>query len=131
MTKDDQTSKVFTSAGVRWSDLPDNIRGHAEWIDGRFAPTQDGLPSVEEVPIPSILFSVSHLHVDRPRGTKAMADAGGAKHRLAGRRPGAWLVSPFTGWRWAKWPNGEIGWLPRDVQLPDVLRVSSRDDAAG
>lgn len=38
-----------------------------------------------------------------------------------------WLVSPYTGWRWAKWPTGEIGWVPDGVVLPDVLRVSSRN----
>ena len=48
-----------------------------------------------------------------------MIDVNGAKYRLADCRPGAWLLSPFTGWKWAKWPGGEIGWLPADTALPD------------
>ena len=57
-----------------------------------------------------------------------MIDVNGAKCRLADCRPGAWLLSPFTGWKWAKWPSGEIGWLPADTALPDSLRVRPRDD---
>jgi len=52
----------------------------------------------------------------------------GARQRLANYRPGAWLISPYTGWKWAKWPDGEVGWLPADVALPDLLRVRSRND---
>ena len=51
-----------------------------------------------------------------------------ARQRLANYRPGAWLISPYTGWKWAKWPDGEVGWLPADVALPDLLRVRSRND---
>jgi hypothetical protein len=43
-------------------------------------------------------------------------------------RPGAWLISPFTGWKWAKWPNGEVGWLPNEIELPAKLKVSARND---
>jgi hypothetical protein len=43
--------------------------------------------------------------------------------RLAKCRPGAWLLSPYTGWPCAKWPNGEVGWLPADVALPDNSRT--------
>jgi hypothetical protein len=52
-----------------------------------------------------------------------MIDAHGAQSRLAGCRPGAWLLSPFTGAKWAKWPDGEIGWVPADVVLPQCLKA--------
>ena len=40
-------------------------------------------------------------------------------------RAGAWLISPFTGWKWAKWPTGEVGWIPADAELPPKMRVSA------
>ena len=40
----------------------------------------------------------------------------------------ATLISPYTGWKWAKWPSGAIGWVPSAVELPDALRVQSRND---
>jgi hypothetical protein len=55
-----------------------------------------------------------------------MADAAGAKARLRDVRPGAWLISPYTDWKWARWPNGEVGWVPSDVELPISLRVQAR-----
>jgi hypothetical protein len=54
-----------------------------------------------------------------------MLDVHGAKSRLENCRPGAWLISPFTGWRWAKWPDGEVGWVPANVCLPESLRVDA------
>jgi hypothetical protein len=57
-----------------------------------------------------------------------MLDASRAKGRLRDTRPGTWLISPFTGWKWAKWPCGEVGWLPTDTQLPDRLRLQPRND---
>ena len=89
---------------------------------------EDTLPSLDQVPIPTVLFALPVLHEDRPRGSKAMADVHGAKQRLADCRPGAWLLSPYTGWQWAKWPNGEVGWLPADIALPDPLRARARND---
>ena len=102
--------------------LPD-----VEWMDGRHGSAKDLLPSISEVPIPDALLSLPSLHPDRPRGSKAMLDAHGARARLGECRPGAWVVSAFTGEKWAKWPSGEIGWVPRNVALPDALRVSSGD----
>jgi len=63
-----------------------------------------------------------------PRGSKAMIDAAGARARLNEVRPGAWLISPYTGWKWARWPSGDVGWLPSDVKLPPCLRVPARND---
>jgi tetratricopeptide (TPR) repeat protein len=51
-----------------------------------------------------------------------------ARARLHEVRPGAWLISPYTGWNWAKWPSGDVGWLPSDVKLPPCLRVLARND---
>jgi hypothetical protein len=121
-------SSDLTSAGMPWSEVPDSPCPYTEWLDGRHGPAKDALPSVDQLPIPEVLLVLPVLHADRPRGSKPMADVHGAKQRLAGCRPGAWLVSPFTGWRWAKWPNGEVGWLSADTVLPDVLRVRSRND---
>jgi hypothetical protein len=121
-------SSDLTSAGVPWSEVPNSPCPYVEWMDGRHGSAKQTLPPVDRVPIPPVLFTVPRLHPDRPRGTKAMIDVNGAKCRLADCRPGAWLISPFTGWRWAKWPNGQVGWLSAETVLPDVLRVRSRND---
>jgi hypothetical protein len=117
----------LASAGVRWSEVPKHALAHVEWMDGRHGSAKEPLPSLDAVPIPAVLFELPRLHESRPRGSKAMIDAQGASHRLADCRPGAWLVSPYTGWRWAKWPTGKVGWVPDGVDLPHPLRVSSRD----
>jgi hypothetical protein len=122
------SSSELTSAGVPWAEVPDFALPDVEWIDGRHGPAGKLLPSISEVPVPEVLLRVPRLHPDRPRGSKPMADASGAKLRLADCRPRAWLISPFTGWWWAKRPDGEIGWLPSDTVLPDRLRVWSRND---
>jgi hypothetical protein len=70
---------------------------------------------MDAVPVPDILCGLPDLHEDRPRGSKAMLDAAGARARLRDERPGAWLISPYTGWKWAKWPNENVGWLPGDT----------------
>jgi hypothetical protein len=97
-------------------------------MDGRHGPARTTLPSVDVVAVPDILNRMPYLHQDRPRGSKAMIDAHGAKARLRDTRPGAWLISPFTGWKWAKWLNGEVGWLPAGIELPASLEVSALDD---
>lgn len=117
-----------TSCGTPWSQVTEDVIHYAEWMDGRHGAARDALPSIEEVPVPAILHELPRLHPKRPRGSKPMLDVSGAKSRLAHCRPGAWLRSPFTDWKWAVWPNGEVGWLPEDVVLPDSLRVSFRND---
>ena len=121
-------SSDVTSAGVPWSEVGEKFLYMVEWMDGRHGSAKEILPSIDQIPIPAVLLTLPHLHADRPRGSKVMLDAHGAKCRLANCRPGAWVFSPFTGWRWAKWPNGEVGWIPADLVLPDSLRVRSRDD---
>jgi hypothetical protein len=118
----------FTSAGMKWSDVPEHARHKAAWIDGRHGPTRAHLPTIEIEPIPDILHRLPLLHDDRPRGSKPMLDVAGATARLRGARPGAWLLSPYTGWKWAVWPNGEVGWVPAKVELPPNLRVQARND---
>jgi hypothetical protein len=54
------------------------------------------------MPVPDILNRLSSLHEKRPRGSKAMLDAAGARARLRDVRPGAWVISPYIGWKWAK-----------------------------
>ena len=126
-TNDPELGDV-TSAGVTWSEVPDFARADVEWMDGRHGSAKDLLPAISEVPVPDVLYSLPGLHEQRPRGSKAMIDAHGARSRLACCRPGAWLLSPFTGAKWAMWPDGEIGWVPADVVLPQCLKVRSRDD---
>jgi hypothetical protein len=83
---------------------------------------------VDVVPVPDILYGLPYLHEDRPTGSKAMLDAAGARTRLRDVRPGAWLISPFTGWKWAKWPSEDVGWLLTDIELPATLQVGARND---
>ena len=118
----------LTSAGVPWSEVPEFARPHVAWMDGRHGSAQATLPSVDVVPVPDILNTLPYLHEDRPRGSKAMIDAAGARARLRDVRPGAWLISPYSGWKWAKWPSGDVGWLPANVELPAALQVSARND---
>jgi len=113
-----------TSAGVPWNEVPEFARRDVAWIDGRYEKSAL-LPPVDAVPVPDILYELPPLHEDRPRGSKSMLDAAGARARLRHERPGAWLISPFSGWKWAKWPNGEVGWLPADIEMPASLRVET------
>jgi hypothetical protein len=112
-----------TSAGVPWSEVPEFARADVAWIDGRNGSAESSLPSVDVVPVPEILHRLPYPHADRPLGSKALLDAAGAKARLRDARPGAWLISPFSGWKWAKWPSGDVGWLPADIELPATLQV--------
>ena len=118
----------LTSAGIPWSEVPEFAQRQVAWMDGRHGPASDRLPSLDVVPVPGALNRLPHLHEQRPRGSKAMLDAAGARARLRDVRPGAWLISPYTGWKWAKWPNGEVGWLPAEIEMPKSLRVPSLND---
>jgi hypothetical protein len=124
MTEDDDR----TSAGVPCSEVPEDVRHKVAWFEGRHGSALTPLPTIDSVPVPGILNKLPRLHEKRPRGSKAMLDASGAEARLRNVRPGAWLISPLTGWKWAKWPNGEVGWLPADIELPATLRVPARND---
>ena len=119
---------VLTSAGVQWSEVPEFARPDVAWIDGRHGSARATLPSVAVVPVPEILNALPYPHENRPRGSKAMIDVAGARARLRDVRSGAWLISPYTGWKWAKWPSGDVGWLPADVEMPAALHVSARND---
>lgn len=123
---DDREDK--TSTGVPWSEIPEHAREFVEWMEGRHGGARQPLPSLEVVPVPDVMRDLPLLHPDRPRGSKAMLDVHGARCRLAGVRVGAWLISPLTGAKWAKWPCGEVSWVPASVELPLVLRVDCRDD---
>jgi hypothetical protein len=118
----------LTSAGVPWSEVPAFARPDVAWIDGRPGWAQAPLPSVDVVPVPDILNRLPYPREGRPLGSKAMLDAAGARAKLQDARPGAWLISPYSGWKWAKWPSGDVGWLPADVELPATLQVSTRYD---
>ncbi|MBT5239167.1 MAG: hypothetical protein HOL61_01120 [Rhodospirillaceae bacterium] len=119
----------ITSAGTRLGDVPEFARHEVEWMDGIHGSATNKLPSIEEVPIPaSIKKLTEHAVSARPRGATAMIDAAGANHRLKDCRPGAWLISPRTGCKWAKWGGGQIMWVPKSFDLPECLRVLNRND---
>jgi len=112
-----------TSAGVSFSDVPEHARSRVEWIEG--CHSFDGqLPSFDELPIPAILYQLPILHPDRPRGSRAMICAHGAKGRLIGLRAGAWTVTPMNDWRYAIFPDGDVGWISKEVDLPQALFVN-------
>jgi hypothetical protein len=118
----------LTSAGVPWSEVPELARPHVAWMDGRHGSAQAPLPSVDAFPVPEILHRLSPLHEDRPRGSKAMIDAAAAGARLRHVRPGGWLISLYTGAKWAKWPGGEVGWVPADAELPSSLQMPALNE---
>ena len=120
----------LTSAGVRWSEVPEFARPHVAWMDGRHGSAQTPLPSVDIFPGPETLYRLPPLHEGRPRGSKAMIDAAGARARLQHVRPGAWLISPYTGEKWARWPDGKVGWLPASVELSPSLEVPALNAAS-
>ncbi|MDE0944714.1 MAG: hypothetical protein OSB58_20110 [Alphaproteobacteria bacterium] len=118
----------ITSADRRLGDEPDWIRPELEWLEGVHGSAADTQAPGNDIDTPDILLAIPELHPDRPTGATAMIDAHGAKHRLKGCRPGSWLISPKTGWKWSVWPSGHVGWLPMDIELPDALRVNNRND---
>ncbi len=71
----------FTSAGVPWSEVPEFALADVAWIDGRHGSAQPSLPSVDAVPVPDILCGLPYPHETRPRGSKAMLGAAGARAR--------------------------------------------------
>ena len=85
---DPSSTAAATSAGVPWSEVPASVVHFVEWMEGRHGPAQDRLPSIDDVPIPPVLYSLPRLHPDRPRGSKPMIDVHGARARLSNCRPG-------------------------------------------
>jgi hypothetical protein len=110
-----------------WRDVPEAFRHEVEWLDGWHG-RATGLPTLADMPVPGALLSLPFPHPDRPRGATAMLDAAGAKARLRGCRPGAWLISPKTGWHWVVCASGDVHWLPKSTQLPQLLKVQARND---
>src|SRR6266700_1907381 len=113
---------------LNWNEVPEFARHYVAWIDGRHGSAQAALPPIDAEPVPKILYRLPAPHPDRPTGSKAMLDAHDARARLAGRRGGAWIVSPFTGWKWAVFPDGEVHWVPSNVELPVSPRAQARND---
>ena len=119
----------ITSAGRRLGDVPDFVRHEVEWMDGIQGSASNRLPTEAEVPVPAVIKKLTERAVSgRPRGATTMIDAAGANHRLKNCRAGAWLISPRTGEKWAKWGGGQIMWVPKDAELPIALRISNRND---
>ena len=119
----------ITSVGRHLGDVPEFVRHEVEWMDGIHGSATNKLPSIEEVPIPAPIKKLTKQVVsEHPRGATMMIDAAGANHRLRGCRPGAWLISPRTGYKWAKWGGGQIMWVPKSFDLPGCLRVLNRND---
>jgi hypothetical protein len=84
--------KDRTSTGVPLSEVPEFAKHHVEWMDGQHGSSQRLLPSLDEVPVPDILYRLPYLHERRPRGTKAMIDIAGASARLRWVRPGPTVI---------------------------------------
>ena len=123
----DELAHKETSAGVKFKDVPIDARHEVEWIEGCHVFNRN-LPTLNELPVPRILYQLPALHPDRPRGSRAMLCAHGAKSRLVGLRPGAWTVTPFNDWRYAIFPDGQVGWIPTEMDLPQTLFVPFRND---
>ena len=66
-------SGAVTSSGVPWSEVPDSVVTKVEWMDGRHGPAREPLPSIDQVPIPAVLFTLPCSHEDRPRGPRLVA----------------------------------------------------------
>jgi len=115
-----------TSNGVPFSEVPEYAREKVEWIEGVHY-FSGPLPSLEEFPVPDVLMQMPVLHPDRPTGSRAMLCASGAKERLVGLRAGAWTVTPFNNWRYAVFPNDQVGWIPNEIVLPEALFIPYRD----
>lgn len=115
-----------TSNGVPFSEVPEYARSKVEWIEGLHY-FSGPLPSLEEYPVPDVLMQMPVLHPDRPTGSRAMLCASGAKGRLVGLRAGAWTVTPFNNWRYAVFPNDQVGWIPNEIVLPEALFIPYRD----
>ena len=123
----DELAHKETSAGVKFKDVPIDARHEVEWIEGCHVFNRN-LPTLNELPVPRILYQLPALHPDRPRGSRAMLCAHGAKGRLVGLRSGAWTVTPFNDWRYAIFPDGQVGWIPKEINLPQTLFVPFRND---
>jgi hypothetical protein len=127
----DRHLDMTTSSGIKMSDVPEFARKNVIWFDGMDGSAKDALPTEAEVPTPACLKMDGDEWVRFPgwmTGSKAMLDAHGAKARLKGLRPGAWLISDETDRIWAKWPDGSVDQVPKDIELPASLRVSTGDE---
>jgi hypothetical protein len=49
-------SSDVTSAGVPWAKVPDFALADIEWMDGRHGSAKAALPSIDQTPIPAVLF---------------------------------------------------------------------------
>ena len=89
----------YTTSVGRWlGDVPEFVRHDVEWMEGVHGTAKDALPSVAKFPIPKVLYSTKIEYAVHSRGSKAMIDIHSANSRLKDCRPGAWLISPYSGW---------------------------------
>ena len=66
----DELAHKETSAGVKFKDVPIDARHEVEWIEGCHVFNRN-LPTLNELPVPRILYQLPTLHPDRPRGSAA------------------------------------------------------------
>lgn len=125
-------SNDVTSADVLSFKRPDVANAKPKCVDGQEDIAEETPLSIDHVStgvvLPMFLFALPSLNEARPRSPRTVGDANIAGRRLQNYGPGAWLLSPMTGFLWAKWPNGEVGWVPAGVTLPDFLRVQLSDE---
>jgi hypothetical protein len=53
-------------------------------------------------------------------GSQWSGNAAGALHEV---RPAAWFISPYTGWKWAKWPTGMSAGCHPTLNCRRVLKL--------
>jgi hypothetical protein len=46
-----------------------------------------------------------------------------ARLRLEAFPPCAWVIDPYMNAKWAKWPDGRVGWVPRKTKLDPALEI--------
>jgi len=119
-----------TSTDMCWPAMPEFDPSNVVWLDERRGSVNEPMPPVDRGPSSAVLitfpFALPRLHEGHPMGPKAMGDSNRAKRQLRRCKSGAWLLSPYTGWCWAKWHTGDVGWVPANVELPNCLRVQWR-----
>jgi hypothetical protein len=77
--------------------------------------SQRPLPAIDDVPVPDIVNRLPCRHEQRPRGSRAMIDAAGARARLREVRPRGVANQSIHGLEMgqvAKWPSGQVAKWP-------------------
>jgi hypothetical protein len=125
------SSSDVASADVLSFKRPDIANTKPRCVEGQEDTAEKTPLSIDHVStcvvLPIFLFTLPSMNKDGPCSPRTMGDSNIASRKLQNYGPGAWLLSPMTGFLWAKWPNGDVGWVPASVTLPEFLRVQLSD----